>query len=378
MPIHRQASVALLLCAAACATSTQSIQPRPIVTTASAFYSEAFDSLAVLVRDQSPGRIDRGLIQQIQDKFVSAAIRHGFSVASVSDRDRLIEELEFQRSGWTDRDAVDIGRMLNVRAVLLVTIDYAGSERSDRALLQHLYEASAKISGRLLSVRTSEVLWLGTFSRSGLADEQDAMAIHVAESLSSTLPSARSRRPAEAEQVSTPRGPFQSSDRFVIAVEDLTRDLWRDSLRQVEDEAIRQLLEEGFRVPARSDTVSILDELEFQRSGFSDRDLVEAGRLLNATHFLVLSINKINVEDASDKYKRQVLGTLTVTRAGYDVDVGISARVIDIRENRILTVSSHEDEVRIPNEDLVPSAVAEVAGKLVRRIALTLAANRTY
>ncbi|MBY0277839.1 penicillin-binding protein activator LpoB [Candidatus Binatia bacterium] len=123
--------------------------------------------LAVAI-DDSSRRIDGTTRRSVEDEFIRALLSKGYTVASRSDVDALLDEVKFQqRSGFTDRDAAKLGKALNVPAVLIVTIGDVGTtsrkvrvfgERSP----QRVDFTRATVGARLVDVERAEILWTGS------------------------------------------------------------------------------------------------------------------------------------------------------------------------------------------------------------------------
>jgi hypothetical protein len=121
--------------------------------------------------------------RQIEDIFIKESISKGYRVVSRSDIEPLLQEMGFQKhSGLTDKDAAELGRMLNVPAVVIVAIT-----RDER-------DASA-LGVRLISVEEAEVLWanaggkprVGYSPNTWLSYSPDTL-FEVAKAVANTIP----------------------------------------------------------------------------------------------------------------------------------------------------------------------------------------------
>ena len=139
---------------------------------------------------------------------MNALIRKAYTVASRSDILAAREELNFQnKTTWTSGDAAEFGRMLNVSAIIVVTINKfdttevrrqksAPSFSDPLAVVDAIaYKTTASVSARLIDVSKVQVLWQG--SHEGQEESWDRGDDHkilaaVAKELAKEFPS-RSR-----------------------------------------------------------------------------------------------------------------------------------------------------------------------------------------
>ncbi|MBN1361889.1 MAG: DUF799 family lipoprotein [Sedimentisphaerales bacterium] len=90
----------------------------------------------------------------VAEFFTMELFQKGYRVMARSEMKQILEEQEFQASAiTTNEDAARAGRVLNVPAVLLVSIPKYGSEKME-------------MSAKLVDVETGEILWLGSGSGS--------------------------------------------------------------------------------------------------------------------------------------------------------------------------------------------------------------------
>lgn len=128
--------------------------------------------------------------QSMEDEFTQALMEKGYVVATRSEIARVIQEQHFQQVGATDADAVKLGKLLNVSAVLLCNLsdfnqstvtresihkkkptfkpptrqgysrwnsDSDGSEPRQEYAVQY----RCSLSARIVSATTGEILWMG-------------------------------------------------------------------------------------------------------------------------------------------------------------------------------------------------------------------------
>ena len=141
-------------------------------STSPSFSPEKYNTVAVLVDQGSYSRV-------IEDAFVIGLINKGYSVVSRRDVDHIVGEIQFQGSGLTQEDRVKLGKMLNVRCILIANLTNAYSETRDGSYTdgRGTYHAStytvqhAGINARLLDVENGAVRWVSSHdSGGGLGD----------------------------------------------------------------------------------------------------------------------------------------------------------------------------------------------------------------
>lgn len=117
-----------------------------------------------------------------------AAMSKGYVVADRSNVNDVIQELRFQSSGATAQDYEQVGNMLNVSAILVVSIDDSSTRREEAHTIQTLlnkegpeqaYFSYATIGSRLISVREAEVLWVGSLTARQMVSTGDGQAAAV-------------------------------------------------------------------------------------------------------------------------------------------------------------------------------------------------------
>ncbi len=122
----------------------EQVEPIPTTQFSSSpqFYPQAMSRLAILV--QAGKEVP---LRQIENEFILQLMSKGYQIASRSDLSGILEEINFQHSAITDTDAVKIGKILNVPAVLIITP-----------------MSKFSMGARLVSVEYAEILWIGTAS----------------------------------------------------------------------------------------------------------------------------------------------------------------------------------------------------------------------
>jgi hypothetical protein len=280
------------------------------------FQAGSYDKVAIVVD------ADDALIrQQIEDAFAYTLIAKGYHVPSRTDIGELSRELRFQHTGVTDANASEIGKMLNVPGIFLVTIP----------------EGNGKLSARFLDVAKGEVLWIGSNAVGGMLD-YSSLAYRFANAFPSIADTILQEQPPfkeKGEPTIYSEGYTSSHQLFVSAptrIAVVVRNPKASEIpkRQIEDECMSVLMEKGYTVPSRSDMSTVLAESRFQQTGSTDSTLLEAAKILNVQAILVVYQNMF---DRSQRYIEQQNEYL------YWWYRGIGARLLDVQSGEILWVS---------------------------------------
>jgi hypothetical protein len=103
-------------------------------------------------------------LRLLEDEFIFVLLNKGYSIASRSDVESIIREMRFQHSGLTDQDAARLGKLLNVPAVLIVSVTQLRTEPYEGYKVNYqpvYYDTTAAMGARLISVEKGEILWFG-------------------------------------------------------------------------------------------------------------------------------------------------------------------------------------------------------------------------
>jgi len=179
-------------CASYTATS-----PMPQVTTSPHFRPDEFDRLVVIVSDQTRKFHRSGALRQVEDEFMKVVIQRGYTLVSRSDIDKIIDELNFQRSSLTEQQVARIGHLLNVPAIILVSINNVTTQRYQPIISirgKNYYFTLVNISARLISTEKGEVLWISSYTgkyqvQNQSRDVESQALAPVAKVVASGLPS---------------------------------------------------------------------------------------------------------------------------------------------------------------------------------------------
>lgn len=104
-------------------------------------------------------------------------------------------------------------------------------------------------------------------------------------------------------------------------------------LRLIEDVMFQYLLDKGYKIAARSDVNSILQEISFQSSGLTDTDATRIGKLLNVPAVMVVTATSLTKKHHDADYS-------TRTKAYDSYDCSLGARLLDVQSGEILWTTS--------------------------------------
>jgi hypothetical protein len=155
-------------------------EPRQVRAVSSPdFRSTQIDKIAVLVQggQKVPVRL-------IEDEFITVLLSKGYVIPSRSDIEQIMKEMRFQQSGFTDKNAAEIGKILNVPAVMIVNVTDLKSERRGKYI-----RLDASIGARLISVEKSVVLWIGTDSGYEFSNDINKLLAKIANHIANSFPS---------------------------------------------------------------------------------------------------------------------------------------------------------------------------------------------
>lgn len=126
---------------------------------AAGFSPSSLTKVAVIASDLSrSGSIEQATLRMVEDQFIEKLLEKGYQVAARSDVEQVLREIQFQQSGLTAADAAKVGRMLNVSAVIVVSINLAEVTSKDTLWITvggtplRNYYAKCNMSARLISV----------------------------------------------------------------------------------------------------------------------------------------------------------------------------------------------------------------------------------
>lgn len=131
-----------------------------------------FPKVAVYVENLSNderSKAGANLERAVEDEFIGSLLQKGYKVASRSDVEKLMQEIAFQESGKTkqaglpDNKVAQIGKMLNVPAVVIASIQEASTRNLNDGSNAY-FAATGTVSARLISVEEGEQIGLSSYS----------------------------------------------------------------------------------------------------------------------------------------------------------------------------------------------------------------------
>lgn len=230
----------------------------------------------------------------VEDAFLLKLLEKGYTLAARSDVDKVLKEKNFQESGATEA-AGSVGKILNVPAVMLVRVTDLSVE-AGRAGQPATGRAS--VGARLIDVKTGAILWSGTHTDGGPLSGPGAVGQGL-RAVALALADAFPEMPAASRAAPKPINPAAVPKLAVLTVGGPTRpggsgarkeSDQSDRDRQVEDAVVQVLLQKGYSLVSRTDMASLLKEQMFQQSGLTEDNAVAAGKLLNVSAVLVVSV----------------------------------------------------------------------------------------
>ena len=188
----------VVLAAPACSTGGTPMIPR--VTVSPLFSPAVYDRIAVYVEDKTRRfRSKAGAIRRVEDEFMRMAMQKGYTLAARSDMEKILQELQLQRSPVTEAALARLGRALNVSAVLLVSINEVNTTRYQPAISfgsQQGYATLVSMSARLISAELAQVVWISSYTgRIRISDrrEESQALVPIAFVVASGLPNRSGR-----------------------------------------------------------------------------------------------------------------------------------------------------------------------------------------
>lgn len=98
-------------------------------------------------------------LARVLDSFTIVLLDKGYRVISRTDTKSVMEELEIQISDLTERQAVELGKQLNVKYFLLVTVTECTDYASVKRFTSYFVANGCALSVKLLDLNTCEIMW---------------------------------------------------------------------------------------------------------------------------------------------------------------------------------------------------------------------------
>lgn len=101
-------------------------------------------------------------LARVLDSFTIVLLDKGYRVISRSDTQAIMEELKIQISDLTEEQAIELGRQLNVKYFLLVTVTECTDFKQVRKFTSYFTANGCALSAKLLDLNTCEIMWQAT------------------------------------------------------------------------------------------------------------------------------------------------------------------------------------------------------------------------
>jgi hypothetical protein len=109
--------------------------------------------------------------RRVEDEFLQALIGKGYSLVSRSDMQAIVKEQQFQQSGLTEDNAAAAGKLLNVPAVLVVSINECTSANNRTAnSTRSVLTGQVSLGARLIGVESGGIWWAHQTSQTSPLD----------------------------------------------------------------------------------------------------------------------------------------------------------------------------------------------------------------
>lgn len=294
----------------------------------------------------------------------------------------MLTEQELESSGLTDSNAVAVGKLLNVPAVLVVRItEYALETQRGSRSNTHLQTARATVGARLISVDTGGIWWQGTHSLSDdvqVNGELVQVLAQVAERLARAFP-AKSSKPSGFD-------PEAIDKLAVVMVGDSRRRVFpsgssrggqqrTDEERLVEDKLGILLSNKGYALVSRSDLEALMREKSLRESGLTEENVAELGKLLNVPAVMVVRIteceaNEFQKKTSGAKSKTGTRRVGTTTRANM-ATAALGARLISVQTGEVLwcrtAIDAQEVEGKLESSEVLAKVAKKIGDALPQR-----------
>lgn len=119
--------------------------------------------LGIVVTDEG-GRVPQGGATEIETSCLQALMGKNYELVERAKLSSLvISELRFQQSGLTDADAVQLGKLTNAKAMMLVQVtDLQSVQSGNGQSFITFTRERARLTMRIIDVQTGKLLWLAS------------------------------------------------------------------------------------------------------------------------------------------------------------------------------------------------------------------------
>ena len=98
--------------------------------------------------------------ETVRDSFETAFLEAGYQIVERSMIEKIISGLKFSMSGFTDQQGIEVGKMLNVGAVIFGAVTSYNKERLTPAIY-----TTVGFSVKAVDVETGVIIWKGNHTR---------------------------------------------------------------------------------------------------------------------------------------------------------------------------------------------------------------------
>jgi curli biogenesis system outer membrane secretion channel CsgG len=380
--------VVLLLTASCCGQGlAQTRKPTkgkaPETSSDASFQPDDLTKLAVIAyTEERRGQSQSDQQRLVEDIFVQTLLSRGHLVVARSDLKSVLTEQELENSGLTDGNAVAVGKLLNVPAVLVVRItEYAVETQFDAKINSRTQSARATVGSRLIDVNTGGIAWQGTH---GLSDtvqtegELVQMLVQVAERLARAFPKKSSKPsgfdPDAIDKLavvmvgdSRRRGSFSSLAR--------SGQQRTDEQRLVEDKLGIALSNKGYALVSRSDLEALMREKSLQESGLTEENVSELGKLLNVPAVMIVRITECQASEFQKKTaggkKAAAARPFGANSRAHMATAALGVRLISVQTGEVLwcraAIDSQEVGGKLETSQVLAKVVKKIGDALPQR-----------
>ncbi|MDY6894750.1 MAG: hypothetical protein SVO01_04950 [Thermotogota bacterium] len=290
--------------------------PTPMVksTLSPSFSPEKYSKVAVYVNGNK-----QDSLRHVEEEFIRGLMRKHYTVPARSDLALILKEQDFQGSDITDNAAMKLGKLIDVQAFVIVKV--SGKEK--------------EVSARMIDVENGEILWIGRtnsgpyfFTKARYLARMIPPAGDISQLFKEKWDYYR------AEGVYDETFDWSKTNKVIVQIKGLKSDRRRkkrglpgnlgERAYRLEGDVIAKLMQNGFRVPSRSDIASIINEHNFNANMLSDKALTQLGKISNARIMLVVWMSKIFKD--SDKGAKGI----------YKYSCVCTIRAIDLEKSNVI------------------------------------------
>jgi len=350
----------------------------PETSSDESFRAQDLAKLAVIVSTEGRRQDSRGNPRQtqtqsdpqrlVEDVFVQTLLEKGHVVVARSDIKAVLKEQELASSGLTDDNAAAMGKLLNVPAVMVVTItEYTSENQRDGKKNAQVIMARASLGARLVSVETGGICWQGRHSLSEAIEGRSELLLlldKVTEKLARAFPVKEPAKTGKKKSSFDPKGIEKLA--LIMVGDSRSRNLRidrkmdpSDQQRLVEDKLGILLGNKGYALVSRSDLQSVMQEKQFQESGLTEENVSDLGKLLNIPAVMVVRITEFGAES------QRKLGGKSKPNSNVTVAIAaLGARLVSVETGEILWCRTSIESEEVAGKLDATEVLTKVAAKI--------------